>query len=223
MPANLHLFSSAGEDDLRYILDASRVYLQDRDDPILAYLPMASLSEAWLAYTQKTFAGLAKVALINTETMTFAEMEAILRKAHALFIPGGNTFLLNHRLHVSRLNIYLRKKLQAGLPLLASSAGAILCGPNILTSRDMNMLETPHFDGLDLLPFNLHAHYYDDDYKDAWLSDYHLFQVNPVILLEDGAYLRVDGKKISLVRGAAWILRRGQDKEKLPIGSQIML
>ena len=37
------------------------------------------------------------------------------------------------------------------------------------------------------------------------------------------AYLRVDGKKTSLVRGAAWILRRGDEKEKLPVGSQIML
>jgi dipeptidase E len=184
---------------------------------------MASLSDAWLSYTQKSFAGLARVALLNTETMTFPEMESIVRKAHVLYIPGGNTFLLNHRLHVSRMNIYLRKKLLAGLPLVASSAGTILCGPNILTSRDMNMLETPHFDGLNLLPFNLHAHYYDDVYKDDWLGDFHIFQPNPVILLEDGAYVRVEGKKTSLVRGVAWILRRGQEKEKLVVGSQIML
>jgi len=223
MPVNLHLFSSPGEDDLRYIVDASRPYFEGRDEPTLAYLPMASLSDNWRLYTEKCFSGLARVETVNTETMTFPEMENILRKAHALFIPGGNTFLLNHRLHVSRLNIYLRKKLQAGLPLLGSSAGSILCGPNIMTSRDMNMLQTPHFDGLNLLPFNLHAHYYDDVYKDDWLNDYHVFESNPVILLEDGAYLRVDGKKTSLLRGAAWILRRGQEKEKLPVGSQILL
>ena len=223
MPANLHLFSSPGENDIRYILDASRPYFDGRDDPTLAYLPMASLSDGWQAFTQKSFSGLARVALLNTETMTFPEMESILRKSHALYIPGGNTFLLNHRLHVSRLNVYLRKKILAGLPLLAYSAGAILCGPNILTSNDMNMLETPHFDGLNLLPFNLYAHYEDDANQDEWLSDFHVFQPNPVILLEDGAYLRVEGKKTSLVRGAAWILRRGDEKEKLPVGSQIML
>lgn len=223
MPANLHLFSSPGENDIRYILDASRPYFDGRDDPTLAYLPMASLADGWHAFTQKSFSGLARVALLNTETMTFPEMESILRKSHALYIPGGNTFLLNHRLHVSRLNVYLRKNILAGLPLLAFSAGAILCGPNILTSSDMNMLETPHFDGLNLLPFNLYAHYEDDPNQDEWLSDFHVFQPNPVILLEDGAYLRVEGKKTSLVRGAAWILRRGDEKEKLPVGSQIML
>jgi dipeptidase E len=223
VPANLHLFSSPGENDIRFIINASRPYFEGRDDPSLAYLPMASLSDAWLSHTQKAFSGLARVEMLNTETMTFQEMESILRRAHALYIPGGNTFLLNHRLHVSRLDVYLRKKLAAGLPLLAFSAGAILCGPNILTSRDMNMLETPYFDGLNLLPFNLHVHYEDDVYRDDWLSDFHIFQTNPVIMLEDGAHLRVEGKKVSLARGEAWILRRGQEKEKLLPGNPILL
>jgi hypothetical protein len=50
---------------------------------------------------------------------------------------------------------------------------------------------------------------------DAWLSDYHFFHDNPVILLSDGAYVKVDGKKATLVRGDAWILRKGEEKEKL--------
>jgi len=223
MPINLHLFSNSGDRDISYIVDASRAYLDGRDSPTLAYLPMASLSDGMQAYTERSFKGLARVETVNTETMTFSEMEAILRRAHVLYIPGGNTFLLSHRLHVSRLMPYLHKKLQGGLPLLASSAGTILCGPNILTSRDMNMLETPHFAGLNLLPFNLHAHYYDDLDKDEWLSDYHVFQPNPIILLEDGSHLRVENKKVSLLRGEAWILRKGQEKEKLIPGIEIRL
>ena len=223
MALNLHLFSSPGDRDISYIVEASRPYLTGRDHPTIAYLPMASLSDGWQAYTEKSFKGLAHVETVNTETMTFSEMESILRLAHVLYIPGGNTFLLNHRLHVSRLLPYLRKKLQNGLPLMAFSAGAILCGPNILTSRDMNMLETPHFDGLNLLPFNLHAHYSDDPDRDEWLGDYHVFQPNPVILLEDGAHLHVEGKKTSLLRGEAWILYKGQEKEKLIVGSEVRL
>jgi dipeptidase E len=223
MPTNLHLFSSPGDRDIRYIVDAGRAYLQGRDDPLVAYLPMASLSGGWQAFTEKSFKGLARIAAINTETMTFPEMESILRRANLLYIPGGNTFLLAHRLHVSRLMPYLRKKIQAGLPLVAFSAGAILCGANILTSRDMNMVETPHFAGLNLLPFNLHVHYDDDVTRDDWLGDYHVFQSNPVILLEDDAYLRVENKKTSLVRGAAWILRKGQEKEQIVPGQELKL
>jgi dipeptidase E len=220
MPINLHLFSTPG-DELRDVLETCRPHLEHKSEPLVAYLPLASLSTRWQEYTEKAFKGLARLATVNTETMTFAEMEAILRRAHVVYIPGGNTFLLAHRLHASQLMPYLRKKLQAGLPLVAFSAGTILCGPNILTSRDMNMVETPHFGGLNLLPFNFHAHYYDDVDKDDWLSDYHVFQPNPVILLADGAYIRVDGKKTSLVRGEAWILRRGQEKEKLIPGNEI--
>jgi hypothetical protein len=29
------------------------------------------------------------------------------------------------------------------------------------------------------------------------------------------AYVKVDGKKTTLVRGEAWVLRKGQEKEKL--------
>jgi peptidase E len=222
MPLNLHLFSTPG-DELRDILEACRPLLEHKSEPLVAYLPLASLSTRWQALTEKAFKGLARLETVNTETMTFSEMEDILRRAHVAYIPGGNTFLLAHRLHASRLMPYLRKKLQAGLPLVAFSAGAILCGPNILTSRDMNMVETTNFSGLNLLPFNFHAHYYDDVDKDDWLSDYHVFQPNPVIMLEDGAYIRVDGRKTSLVRGEAWILRRGQEKEKLVPGSEIKL
>lgn len=221
MPVKLHLFSSPGNGDISYILDASRPYLEGRDDPLVAYLPMASLSGGWLAYTEKAFKGLARVVLLNTETMTSPEMEDVLRRAHILYIPGGNTFLLSHRLHISHWMDHLRKKVQAGLPLVAFSAGSILCGPNILTSRDMNMLETPHYSGLNLLPFNLHVHFEDDPYRNEWLADYHVFQLNPIILLSDGAHLRVENKKTILVRGEAWVLRKGQEKEKLEPGQEI--
>jgi len=44
----LHLFSTPGENDLRYVIEASRPYLKDKDDPIVAYLPLASLyAERW--------------------------------------------------------------------------------------------------------------------------------------------------------------------------------
>ena len=221
MSINLHLFSSPGDRDIRYIVDASRPYLADRDEPLVAYLPIASLTDGWGAFTEKSFKGLAHVVTLNTETMTFPELEAAVRRAHVLYIPGGNTFLLSHRLQVSRLMPYLRKKIMSGLPLVAFSAGTVLCGPNVITSRDMKMVETPHFAGLNLLPFNLHVHYDDDPERDEWLNDFHVFQPNPVLLLADGAYVRVENKKISLARGEAWLLRRGQEKEKLIFGQEI--
>lgn len=222
----LHLFSTPGQNDLRYVIEASRPYLEHKEDPLVAYLPLASLyAERWLGVNESAFKGLAQVKEVNAELMAQKEIENILREAALVYISGGNTFLLNHRLHISGVMPYLKKKIQNGLPLIGVSAGMILCGPNILTSRDMNTVETPHFDGLNLVPFNFFAHYADDGYgqsvQDDWLGDYHFFHDNPVILLCDGGYVRVDGKKTTLVRGEAWILRKEAEKERLEPGKPI--
>jgi dipeptidase E len=224
---NLHLLSTPGDRDIRWVLEACRHYLADKDDATVAFLPQAWLNvNHWLDYTVRSFQGLVKIELIDTEQMDLPTMEAVLRRAQVVYISGGNTFLLNHRLHISGLMPYLRKKVQAGLPVVGFSAGMIICGPNILTSSDMNSVETNHFDGLKASPFNFFAHYTADDYgqsmQDDWLSEYHSFHDNPVILLSDGAYVKVDGKKTTLVRGDAWILRRDSEKKKLEVGGTVV-
>lgn len=223
---NLHLFSTPGKDDIRYILDASRPYLDRKELPVVAYLPAAALGDTYQGYTEKAFRGLARIKTINTELMTLPEMEAVLRNAALVYILGGNTFLFNHRLHISNIKEYLRKKVMAGLPLVAFSAGTVLCGPNILTSNDLNMVGTSYFTGLNVTPFNFNCHYPEDEYarasRDDWLSEYHVFHDNPVVMLADGAYIQVAGRKTQLVQGDAWILRKGQEKQKLEPGKQIV-
>ena len=223
---HLHLFSNPG-DGIRNIIEASRPYLEDKDEPTVAYLPLASLyAEKWLGDNERAFKGLARLEMVNAELMTQKEIEEVLRRAALVYITGGNTFLLNHRLHASGVMPYLRKKVAAGLPLVAFSAGMVVCGPNILTSKDMNTVGTSHFDGLNVSPFNFLAHYALDAYgqsvQDEWLADYHFFQDNPVIMLCDGAYLKVDGKKPTLMSGEAWILRKDSEKEKLEEGKLII-
>lgn len=223
---NLHLLSTPGNRDIRWVLEACHPYLDDKDEDTVAFLPQAWLNvRHWLDYTTRSFEKLARVELIDTEQMDLPAMEAVLRRAKAVYISGGNTFLLNHRLHTSGLMPYLRKKVQGGLPVVGFSAGTIVCGPNILTSKDLNSIETTHFSGLNASSFNFVAHYEADSYgqsvHDDWLSDYHTFQDNPVIMLNDGAYVKVEGKKTTLVRGEAWILRRGEEKERLEAGKLI--
>jgi len=224
---NLHLLSTPGDRDIRWVLEACRPYLERKSEPVVAFMPQASLDvNFWMDYTVRAFDGLAKIELIDTERMELREIESIIRRADAAYIPGGNTFLLNHRLHVSGLMPYLRKKIQSGLPVVAFSAGMIVCGPNMLTSKDLNSVATPHFESLNVSPFNYVAHYGTDSYTqsmhDDWLSDYHTFQDNPVIMLSDGAYVNVEGKKTTLVRGEAWILRKDSEKEKLVEGETIV-
>ena len=225
--SNLHLLSTPGERDIRWVIEASRPHLEGKSEPTVAFLPQAWLNvNHWLDYTVRSFEKLARVELIDTEQMDLPAMESIIRRAHTVYISGGNTFLLNHRLHISGLMPYLRKKVQAGLPVVGFSAGMIICGPNILTANDLNAVATTYFNSLNASPFNFFAHYVSDSYgqseQDAWLSEYHSFQDNPVIMLSDGAYVKVEGKKTTLVRGEAWTLRRSSEKEKLEPGKVIV-
>lgn len=225
---NLHLFSTPGENDLRSVVEASRPYLEDKDDPVIAYLPLASLyAEKWHELNQRAFEGLGRLDEINAELMSQKEIENIIREAALVYITGGNTFLLNHRLHTCGVMPYLKKKVQNGLPVIGVSAGMVICGPNILTSRDMNTVETNHFDGLHASPFNFLAHYPKDAYGqsvlDDWLGDYHFFHDNPILMLCDDAYIEMEGKKTSLVRGEAYILRKDEEKERLDEGKTVNL
>ena len=223
---NLHLFSDPG-DNIRHIIETCKPYVEDKDDAIVAYIPFASLyAERWLEDAERAFRGLARLESVNAELMAQKEIEDVIRRASVVYIPGGNTFLLNHRLYTSGIMQYLKRTIQKGLPVVAFSAGMIVCGPNILTSRDMNTVETPHFDGLAVSSFNFVAHYPLDSYgqsvKDEWLADYHFFHDNPVIMLSDGAYVKVHGRKTTLVRGEVWILRKDSEKEKLEEGELIV-
>ncbi|HMV28197.1 MAG TPA: Type 1 glutamine amidotransferase-like domain-containing protein [Anaerolineales bacterium] len=228
MPSNLHLFSVPGERDLDDIVDACRPYVEGKEEPTIAYLPLASLyAERWLEMTEDAFKGLAELKTINTELMTQKAIEGMIRDADVVYVPGGNTFLLNHRLHASGVMPFLQKRIQSGLPYVGFSAGAILCGPNILTSKDLNAVSTSFFKGLNAFQFNVSPHYPLDGYgqsvQDDWLADYHFFHDNPVIMLCDGSYIKSEKGKTSLVRGEAYILRKDSEKERLEEGQIITL
>lgn len=221
----LHLFSSPGERDIRYILDASRPYLQAATNPVVAYLPAASWRSNWLAYTEKAFAGLGEIAYIDTETMTTATMLAILERATCLYVSGGNTYLLNHRLHQAGLLAEIRQRVVAGLPFIGFSAGAIIGGPNMLTANDMNLCATTHFASLNLVRYNFDAHFPVDEaareHQADWLLDYHAYHDNPILAMQDGAYLYVSQDTITLQQGVCWLMEKGQARRLLTVGTTL--
>jgi len=218
----LHLFSSPGEGDIQAILRASAPYLSARPDPLLAYLPAASLQGDWLDYTRGAFAGLATVDLLDVNRLTPAGLAERLDHATALYVPGGNTYYLFQRLHRLGLMEPLARAARAGLPLIAFSAGAILCGADVLTSNDLNCCACTTFAGLGLIPYNILPHYPADLAQradlDAAVAEYHVFHSTPVLALADGAVLRVQGSALELAHGPAWLLQAGQARHRLPLG-----
>ena len=219
----LHLFSAEDpESEIRWAAEIGGECLGGKADATIACLPFGSLyADRWIGTARGAFKNIAQLRLINSEMMELREMEGVLRGAALAYLPDGNAFLFNHRLHLALLLSYLRQKIRGGLPVLAAGAGAVICGPNILTADELNLVPTPHFEGLGLSAFNFHAHYEDDPRRDSWLAEYQTFHDNPVILLEDGAYVKITNRKTTLVRGKAWCWRTAKEKERLLVGASV--
>jgi dipeptidase E len=211
----LHLFSGFDAADQADILAAVRNTLKGAARPEIAYLPAGSIHRHFVRETKAFFRGLAKVTALKPEVHSRTACAAALKRANLLLIPGGNTYLMAHRLHTAGWLGLLRERLLAGLPLIAFSAGVVLCGQDILTTNDINCCGCTTFAGLGLVPYNFNPHYPPAGAperlsRDERLAEYQVFHERMILALEDGAYVQVtDG---------AYTVRRGRVNEiTLPV------
>ncbi len=222
----LYLFSTPGVQGIQFVLQAARACITAGRPARLCYLPWANRVERYLEFTRQAFAGLAEIEILDPDTCTPQEARRAFGRSAAVYIPGGNTYLLNHRLQASGVAETLRRLAQADLPIIGFSAGALVCGPNLLTTHDINMLPTTHFNCLGLLTWNIVAHYPLDAagqaHEDDWLGDYQALHTNPILALADGAGAVVQGSRLRLDFGQAWRLLPGE-KASLPVGQWLDL
>jgi dipeptidase E len=136
------------------------------------------------------------------------------------------------RLRRSGLLAAIRRRVGAGMPYVGASAGSNVAGPTILTTNDWNVVGLARFDALGLVGFNINPHYKEADpmmaafseTRDDRIREYHVVHRNPVVGLEEGALVRVEGA-VATALGTARIkvLRRGgapvwyQTGDRLPV------
>ncbi len=130
---------------------------------------------------------------------------ATLERAAALFMGGGNTYALLKRLRESRLLEAIRARVRAGMPYMGASAGSNVAGPNILTTNDWNVVALDRFDALGLVGFNVNPHYKETDplmapyseTRDDRIREYHAVNANPVLGLEEGAWVIIEDGSVT--------------------------
>jgi len=205
----LHLFSIPGEPFLADIAAAARQILAGLHRPLVAYLPAAAEERHFVRETKAAFQGIAEVRAIKPEIHSAAQMRSVLDRADLLYIPGGNTYLAAKRLHTTGLMDDLRKRIMGGLPLVAFSAGTVLCGIDILTSNDTNDCGCTNFAGFGLVPVNFNVHYPSTEgeesrKRDARLQAYAMEHNRLMLALEDGANILVKDGNVKVVQGTVW-------------------
>jgi dipeptidase E len=134
----------------------------------------------------------------------------LLGNVDALFIGGGNTFRLLTRLYAFGLLELIRALVEQGLPYIGSSAGSIVAGPSIKTTKDMPVVEPPSFDALNLIPFHISPHYLDPNPNSRHMGETQEERIlqfleeneGQVVGLREGSRLLVSGQQVTLIGSA---------------------
>ena len=93
-----------------------------------------------------------------------------------------------------------------GTPYMGTSAGSNITGVNMKNTNDMPIVYPPSYDTLNLVPFNLNAHYLDPDpnskhkgeTRETRIKEFHTQNSIPVVGLREGSWLEVNGDDIIL-------------------------
>jgi dipeptidase E len=156
---------------------------------------------------------------------------AAVHAADAIFVGGGNTFRLLDRMYGFGLVDAIRERVEAGAPYVGTSAGTNVACPTIKTTNDMPIVQPPTFAALNLVPFNINAHYVDRDpdvahggeTREQRILQFHEENPEPVLGLREQTMLRVEGDAVEL-RGngvGARLFQRGEDARECRPGDRL--
>lgn len=199
------------------------------DNREILFVPFAAQNQAAYSQHVRTYLEPMGFSVIGLEDCE--DKAAAIAKAGGLFVGGGNTFLLTKTMYQHDLLDRVRERVMAGDMLyMGSSAGSNLACPTMMTTNDMPIVQPPSFETLNLVPFQINAHYHDPDPNSTHmgetradrLREYHQWNDRPVLGLREGAMVQVNGDQAELLgQFGAKLFQANQEPQELETGTDL--
>lgn len=194
-----------GSSYLEYLLPELKTHFENTDEVV--FIPFArpgGISHE--EYTAKASKGLKSCVKKVIGLHEFEDMNKAISNAKAIFVGGGNTFLLVKQLHELDLMATLKQSIQSGAKYLGTSAGSNICGLTMQTTNDMPIVYPPSFETLGLLNFNLNPHYQDPDSssthkgetRETRIKEFQALNPTAVVGLREGSWIKINNSETTL-------------------------
>lgn len=173
----------------------------------ILFIPYARPSGiSYDAYTSIASKGFEKINIAVEGIHEFKNPIDAVNNAKAIFVGGGNTFLLVKQLYEAKLMSVIKNVVENGTPYFGTSAGSNITGLTMQTTNDMPIVYPPSFNTFGFINFNINPHYLDPDpdskhmgeTRETRINEFHTFNQIPVLGLREGSWLDVKGSKVVL-------------------------
>lgn len=149
-----------------------------------------------------------------------AGQRSLLEQADAIFVGGGETFVLLRELYQTGQLEIIKARIRAGVPYMGASAGANVAGVRIGTTNDFPVVDVPSRESLGLIEATINPHHptrmTEAEFKGraGKIRIYLSFNTNERVLgLGDAALVRLHRGRATLVVGSAWLYDARGDRE----------
>ena len=196
------------------------------------FVPFASDDHSGYTSRMQSFLGGAGPRM--TGLHEFPEPIETISHADAIYIGGGNSFLLVKELHERGLIGPIKESVFSGTPYLGISAGANVACPTMMTTNDMPIVQPPSFDTLGIVPFQINPHFHpgkirfmDDgeivehygESRGKRISEYHHHHSTSVLGMWEGSFVQWDGSR-GILFGRATAFVPGSNRVDMADGSE---
>lgn len=220
-----------GSEYLEYLLPQLKSFFRDINE--ILFIPYAMPSGiSYETYTKIASNAFKMIEITIKGIHEYSDPKNAIENAKAIFVGGGNTFVLVNELYKQNLIPILKEKLNSGTPYLGTSAGSNICGPTMQTTNDMPIVYPPSYKTLGVIPFNINAHYIDPnpqsthkgETRETRIKEFHCFNDIPVLGLREGSWLEVNDNNI-ILKGKlkARLFKKGEIPVELQPESNVII